>query len=97
MLSLQDRFILAVESVGLLGLSAFLALVRDVTMEVASPSFAEDGAAPSDDSAVETELGVVWLGQWVDEVVAYLENPAQKPPLEYVVLLLLMQAMNHYM
>ena len=85
MLSLQDRFILAVESVGLLGLSAFLALVRDVTMAVASPSLAEEGAAPSDESAIETELGVVWLGQWVDEVVAYLENPAHPLIVEHMV------------
>ncbi len=85
LLSLQERFILAAESIGLPGLSAFLSRVRDVTMDLAFPGLAEEGTVASNEVAVEAELGLVWLGQWVDEVVAYLENPAHPLIVEHMV------------
>ena len=88
MLSLQERFILAAESIGLPGLSAFLARVRDVTLSLAFPGLVQEDTAPSEEVALETELGVIWLGQWVDEVVAYLENPAHPLIVEQMVVYL---------
>ena len=88
LLSLQERFIVAAESIGLPGLSFFLARVRDVTISLASEGLAQEVTAPSEDVALQTELGVIWLGQWVDEVLAYLESPAHPLIVEQMVVYL---------
>ena len=67
MLTLLERFAQAVQTVGLDGLAAYLNLIESFTQQLLeSPA-----------SSQEHALSTAWLGQWVEEVYAYLENPAE--------------------
>ena len=67
MLSLLERFTQAVQTVGMEGLASYLLVVESFTQELLEPK------TDSNDQA----SGVVWLGQWADEVNAFLESPAE--------------------
>ena len=67
MLTLLERFAQAVQTVGLDGLAAYLNHIQSFTQQLLeSPA-----------SSQEHALSTAWLGQWVEEVYAYLENPAE--------------------
>ena len=72
MLSLLERFAQAVQTVGMDGLAAYLNLIQNFTQQLLeSPA-----------SAQEHTLSAAWLGQWVEEIHAYLENPAEPAVVE---------------
>ena len=72
MLSLLERFAQAVQTVGMDGLAAYLKLIQNFTQQLLeSPA-----------SAQEHTLSAAWLGQWVEEIHAYLENPAEPAVVE---------------
>jgi chemotaxis protein histidine kinase CheA/ActR/RegA family two-component response regulator len=75
MLSLLERFTQAVQTVGMEGLASYLMAIQSFTQELL------DAKTASDDQA----LGIVWLSQWVDEVNAFLENPAEPNVVENMV------------
>ena len=80
MLSLLKRFAQAVQTVGLDGLAAYLNLIENFTQQLLeSPA-----------SSQEHALSAAWLGQWVEEVHAYLENPAEPAVVENMVTYLAM-------
>ncbi len=80
MLSLLERFAQAVQTVGLDGLAAYLNLIENFTQQLLeSPA-----------SSQEHALSAAWLGQWVEEVHAYLENPAEPAVVENMVTYLTM-------
>ena len=77
MLSLLERFTQAVQTVGMEGLASYLLLIQTFTQNLAE---VETQSPPH-----ELALGVIWLGQWVDEVNAFLENPAEPAVVESMV------------
>jgi chemotaxis protein histidine kinase CheA/ActR/RegA family two-component response regulator len=80
MLSLLERFAQAVQTVGMDGLAAYLNLIENFTQKLL-----ENPA-----SSQEHALSAAWLGQWVEEVHAYLENPAEPAVVESMVTYLTM-------
>ena len=82
MVSLLGRFRQAVETVGLEGLAGYLLLIQQFTESLlAAASNSGDAAIDLDD---DLELGVTWLGQWLEEVLAYLESPARPLIVEHM-------------
>ena len=88
MISLLARFAQAVQTVGMHGLAGYLMLVSHFTEgllarteQMPDPT---QGAELDPEDAAELAIGIVWLGQWVDEAVAYLENPAHPLIVEHM-------------
>jgi chemotaxis protein histidine kinase CheA/ActR/RegA family two-component response regulator len=77
MLSLLERFTQAVETVGFEGLASYLAVIQNFTQQlfVKSPALTES----------EQAMQVIWLGEWPDQVNAYLEHPANAAVVESMV------------
>jgi chemotaxis protein histidine kinase CheA/ActR/RegA family two-component response regulator len=77
MLSLLERFTQAVQTVGMEGLASYLLVIHTFTQELLD----------TDTTTVSKEhaLSVIWLGQWVEEVNAFLENPAEPVVVESMV------------
>jgi chemotaxis protein histidine kinase CheA/ActR/RegA family two-component response regulator len=75
MLSLLERFTQAVQTVGMEGLASYLLVIESFTQELLDTTTASS----------EPALGVVWLTHWVDEVNAFLENPAEPAVVESMV------------
>ncbi len=99
MVSLIARFTQAVESVGLQGFAGYLVLIGQFTDSLLARTTEMRGRAnnfragagvgagagiAAEDAATELAVGIVWLGQWVDEAVAYLENPAHPLIVEHI-------------
>ena len=80
MLSLLERFAQAVQTVGMDGLTAYLNHIENFTQQLL-----ENPA-----SSQQHALSATWLSQWVDEVHAYLENPAEPSVVESMVTYLTM-------
>ena len=88
MISLLARFAQAVETVGLHGLAGYLMLVSHFTDSLLArtelaPDPTRDAQSESEEAA-DLAVGIIWLGQWVDEAVAYLENPAHPLIVEHM-------------
>jgi chemotaxis protein histidine kinase CheA/ActR/RegA family two-component response regulator len=76
MLSLLGRFTQAVETVGFEGLAAYLQVIQKFTQHLTLES-AEQGMSLTDQT-----MQVIWLGEWADQVNAYLEHPANAAVVE---------------
>ena len=76
MLSLLERFTQAVQTVGFDGLGAYLQVIHTFTQHLA---VAPAGQALS---VTEQTMRVIWLGEWADQVNAYLEHPANAAVVE---------------
>ena len=95
MLSLFERFSQAVQTIGMDGLAGYLLLIQNFTHELIDTNYALNSdlnafltaATPTDlDTVVQQHVaGVNWLEQWVNEVDAYLENPADAQIVEGMV------------
>ena len=90
MISLLARFAQAVETVGLHGLAGYLMLVSHftdglLTSAAQEPAATRDADPEIEEAAADLAVGVIWLGQWVDEAQAYLENPAHPLIVEHMV------------
>lgn len=95
MLSLFDRFTQTVQTIGMDGLAAYLHFVQNTAHELVDTNYAlnsdlnaylAETSAPDVDTLLqEHALGVSWLHQWVDEVNAYLENPADPQTVESMI------------
>ena len=86
MLSLLGRFTQAVETVGLEGLGAYLAVIQTFTQQLLNDHNSEhDGEAQSKCTTTEQNLCVIWLGEWTEQVHAYLEHPANAAVVESMV------------
>ena len=82
MVCLLGRFSQAVETVGLEGLAGYLLLIQQFTESLlAAASGSDDVVIDLDD---DLELAVTWLGQWLEEVLAYLESPAHPLIVEHM-------------
>jgi chemotaxis protein histidine kinase CheA/ActR/RegA family two-component response regulator len=81
MLSLLERFTLALQTVGFEGLGAFLLAVHHVTQQLL------DDISNSSQKTESTDLHlrVIWLGEWLDQVNAYLEHPANAAVVDSIV------------
>ena len=92
MLSLFERFSLAVQTIGMDGLAGYLQLIQTRTHELVDTNYALNSdlnsylnaslAKDINAAAQQHALGVSWLEPWVDEVNAYLENPADPAVVE---------------
>ncbi len=82
MLSLLERFTQAVQTVGFDGLGTFLQAVHHVAQQVSDDTLA---LAAKKASNANHSMGVIWLGEWVDQVNAYLEHPANAAVVESMV------------
>ena len=95
MQSLFERFMQAVQTVGMDGLAAYLQCIQTFTHELVDTNYALNSDLNtylSASSAVDMHaalhqhvLGVNWLQQWVDEVNAYLADPADTQVVEGMV------------
>jgi chemotaxis protein histidine kinase CheA/ActR/RegA family two-component response regulator len=83
MLSLLERFTLAVQTVGMEGLAAYLLLIQSFTQKLVEENSTTNSAEET--SSKDHASGVMWLGQWVEEVSAFLENPADTAVVENMV------------
>lgn len=81
MMSLLERFKQAVETVGFEGLGAYLAVIQNFSQKLVQAS-AQDVLAISE---TDQALHVIWLGEWADQVNAYLEHPANAAVVESMV------------
>ncbi len=98
MLSLFERFSQAVQTIGMDGLAGYLLLIQTFTHELIDTNYALNSdlnaylnaATPTDlDTVLQQHVaGVNWLEQWVNEVDAYLENPADEQIVEGMVVYL---------
>ncbi|MFM2448789.1 MAG: hypothetical protein RIS44_1239 [Pseudomonadota bacterium] len=78
-LSLLERFTQAVGTVGLDGLAAYLTAVHTFAQHsVEQVALTPPPAAPSK----EQVMGVLWLREWVAQISAYLEHPANPDVVE---------------
>ena len=89
MISLLARFAQAVQTVGMHGLAGYLILVSHFTDSLLArseqtPPPTQDADLELEDAAADLAVGIIWLGQWVDEAVAYLENPAHPLIVEHM-------------
>ena len=95
MLSLFERFSQAVQTIGMDGLAGYLQLIQSFTHALVDTNYALNSdlnaylntSVSTDINTVVQQhaLGVDWLEQWVDEVHAYLENPADPQTVEGMV------------
>jgi chemotaxis protein histidine kinase CheA/ActR/RegA family two-component response regulator len=95
MLSLFERFSQAVQTIGMDGLAGFLSLIQTFTHQLVDNNYALNSdlntylqaASPANlDMLVQQhDAGVNWLQQWVNEVSAYLSNPADPQIVEGMV------------
>ena len=76
MLSLLERFTQAVQTVGFDGLGAYLSVMQTFTQQLANQSAVQPA------SATDQTMHVIWLGEWPDQVNAYLEHPANAAVVE---------------
>ena len=76
MLSLLERFTQAVETVGFEGLGAYLQVIQKFTQHLTLEP-AEQAISVTDQT-----MQVIWLGEWADQVNAYLEHPANAAVVE---------------
>ena len=76
MLSLLERFTQAVETVGFEGLGAYLQVIQKFTQHLTLEP-AEQAISVTDQT-----IQVIWLGEWADQVNAYLEHPANAAVVE---------------
>lgn len=98
MLSLFERFSQAVQTIGMDGLAGYLLLIQTFTHELIDTNYALNSdlntylneATPTElDTVVQLHVaGVNWLQQWVNEVEAYLANPADAQIVEGMVVYL---------
>ena len=95
MLSLFERFSQAVQTIGMDGLAGYLQLIQSFTHALVDTNYALNSdlnaylntSVSTDINTVVQQhaLGVDCLEQWVDEVHAYLENPADPQTVEGMV------------
>ncbi len=95
MQSLFERLIQAVQTMGLEGLAGYLQFIQTFSHELVDTNYALNsdlnvylnGSSGTDINAVMQQhaLGVHWLYQWVDEVNAYLDKPAEAQTIEGMV------------
>jgi chemotaxis protein histidine kinase CheA/ActR/RegA family two-component response regulator len=95
MLSLFERFTQAVQTIGMDGLAGYLQFIQTFAHELADTNYAlnsdlnsylnTSSAADINTAVKQHALGVNWLEQWVDEVNAYLESPADGQTVENMV------------
>jgi chemotaxis protein histidine kinase CheA/ActR/RegA family two-component response regulator len=95
MLSLFERFSQAVQTIGMDGLAGYLLLIQTFTHELVDNNYALNSdlntylhaASPAnlDTLAQQHDSGINWLQQWVNEVNAYLDNPADPQIVEGMV------------
>ena len=76
LLSLLERFTQAVQTVGFDGLGAYLSVIQTFTQQLAHLS------AEQSISATDLTMHVIWLGEWPDQVNAFLEHPANASVVE---------------
>lgn len=76
LLSLFERFTQAVQTVGMDGLAAYLQLLHQFTEQLLAKHAAQS------ESTDDHIMGVIWLGQWVEEVHAYMDSPADSEVVE---------------
>ena len=76
MLSLLERFTQAVETVGFEGLGAYLQVIQKFTQHLTLES------PEQTISVTDQTMQVIWLGEWADQVNAYLEHPANAAVVE---------------
>ncbi len=98
MLSLFERFSQAVQTIGMDGLAGYLLLIQTFTHELVDTNYALNSdlnaylntSTPTDlDALVKQHIsGINWLEQWVNEVDAYLGNPADPQIVEDMVVYL---------
>ena len=98
MLSLFERFSQAVQTIGMDGLASYLLLIQTFTHELVDTNYALNSdlnaflntSSPTDlDALVKQHVsGINWLEQWVNEVDAYLGNPADPQIVEDMVVYL---------
>ena len=82
MLSLLERFMQAVETVGFEGLAAYLSVIQTFTQQLAFVSESVERTENQQISVTEQTMQVIWLGEWADQVNAYLEYPANAAVVE---------------
>ena len=85
MLSLLERFMQAVETVGFEGLAAYLSVIQTFTQQLAFVSESVERTENQQISVTEQTMQVIWLGEWADQVNAYLEYPANAAVVESMV------------
>ena len=86
MLSLLERFRQAVETVGFEGLGAYLSVIQTFTQNLFTQNLAQGSAGQEQIlSATDQTMHVIWLGEWADQVNAYLAHPANAAVVESMV------------
>jgi chemotaxis protein histidine kinase CheA len=85
MLSLLERFTQAVQTVGMDGLGAYLLAIQTFTQQLTAESTETTKTPDTTKSAVsdaDRSMRVLWLGEWAEQVNAYLEHPADTAVVE---------------